>query len=108
MRKSTRNANPRTALGTFGFRSAPPETVKRRRLKSLAQWSGALAIAGLAVVFRLWLQPVLGFENHYGVLLAAVVLAAAAFGLWPGILVTVLGALGLDLAVRRSRLASKQ
>ena len=102
MRKSTRNTNPRTAPGKFGFRSAPPETVKRRRLKSLAQWSGALAIAGLAVVFRLWLQPVLGFENHYGVLLAAVVLAAAACGLWPGILVTVLGALGLDLAVRRN------
>jgi len=54
----------------------------------------------LAVGFRLWLQPVLGLEYHYGALLAAVVLAAAAFGLWPAFLVTGLGSLSLDLAVR--------
>jgi PAS domain S-box-containing protein len=54
----------------------------------------------LALGFRLWLQPFLGFENHYAALLAAVVLAAALMGLWPAILVTVLGSMGLDLAVR--------
>jgi PAS domain S-box-containing protein len=75
--------------------------VKGLRVKTLVAWGGALAIAALAVGFRLWLQPVLGFENHYGVLLAAVVVAAAAFGLWPGVFVTVIGSLALDLAVRR-------
>jgi PAS domain S-box-containing protein len=74
--------------------------VKRLGPKPLAFLLGALSLAALAVVFRLWLQPVLGFEHHYGALLAAVVLAAAAFGLWPALLVTCIGSLGLDLAVR--------
>jgi PAS domain S-box-containing protein len=74
--------------------------VKRIDHKTLARWGGALAITVLAVGFRLWLQPILGFEFHYGALLAAVVLAAWAFGLWQGIAVSVLGTLGLDLAVR--------
>jgi PAS domain S-box-containing protein len=85
----------------FGFRSASPWAVKRPRLKTVATWSGALAIAALAVGFRVWLQPYLGFDFHYGALLGAVVLTAAAFGMWPAVAVTVLGGLSLDLAVRR-------
>jgi len=75
-------------------------SVKRVGLKTVGRLLGAFALAALAVGFRLWLQPVLGFEHHYGALLAAVVLAAAAFGLWPALLVTGVGSLGLDLAVR--------
>ena len=74
--------------------------MKSFRLTTASKWGGALAIAVLAVGFRLWLQPILKLEFHYGALLAAVVLAAAAFGLWPAIAVIVLGGLGLDLAVR--------
>ena len=74
--------------------------MKRIDYKTLARWGGALAITVLAVGFRLWLQPILGFEFHYGALLAAVAIAAWAFGLWQGIAVSVLGTLGLDLAVR--------
>ena len=84
----------------FGSISAQHSAVKSFRLTTAAKWSGALAIAVLAVGFRLWLQPILKLEFHYGALLAAVVLAAAAFGLWPAIAVIVLGGLGLDLAVR--------
>ncbi|HZI50941.1 MAG TPA: ATP-binding protein [Terriglobia bacterium] len=74
--------------------------MNRPRLKTVALWGGALATAALAVGFRLWLQPILGLDFHYGALLAAVVLTAAAFGMWPAIAVTVLGSLGLDLTVR--------
>ena len=77
-----------------------PLTVRRVGLKPIARLLGALVLAALAVGFRLWLQPVLGFEHHYAALLAAVVLAAAMFGLWPALLVTGIGSLGLDLAVR--------
>jgi PAS domain S-box-containing protein len=84
----------------FGRRNALLLSVKREGLKILGRLLGALALTALAVGFRLWLQPVLGFEHHYGALLAAVVLAAAAFGLWPALLVTGIGSLGLDLAVR--------
>lgn len=85
----------------FGFTSADQRTVKRPRLKTVAVWCGALSIGVLAVGFRLWLQPILGIDFHYGALLAAVVLTAAAFGMWPAVVVTVLGGLGLDLAVHR-------
>src|SRR5688572_9284213 len=101
MRKSTRNANSRIPVLTFGSRNAQLKAVQRLRYQPWIPWVGALAIAALAVSFRLWLQPVLGFENHYGVLLAAVVVVAAAFGLWPGIFATVVGGVTLDLAVRR-------
>jgi len=74
--------------------------VKSFRPSTAAKWCGALAIVGLAVGFRVWLQPILKLDFHYGSLLAAVVLAAASFGLWPAIAVIVLGSLGLDLAVR--------
>ena len=84
----------------FGSITAQHSAVKSFRLTTAAKWGGALAIAVLAVGFRLWLQPILKLEFHYGALLAAVVLAAAAFGLWPAIAVIVLGGLGLDLAVR--------
>lgn len=62
--------------------------------------SGALAVAALAVFFRLRLQPVLGLEHHYGALLAAIVLATALFGLWPAMLMGTFGGLAVDLAVR--------
>ena len=84
----------------IGSTNALHGTVKRPRLKTVATWSGALAFTVLAVGFRLWLQPYLGLDFHYGALLAAVVLAAAAFGMWPAIIVTILGGLSLDLAVR--------
>ena len=71
-------------------------------MKTVAVWCGALSIGVLAVGFRLWLQPILGLDLHYGALLAAVVLTAAAFGMWPAVIVTVLGGFGLDLAVRKT------
>jgi PAS domain S-box-containing protein len=74
--------------------------VKAIASKPIVGFCAALVLAALAVGFRLWLQPVLGFEHHYGALLGAVVVAGAAFGLWPALLVTGLGSFGLDFAVR--------
>lgn len=91
----------------FGSRNAQHSAVKSSRLKTAASWGGALAIAVLAVGFRLRLQhQYLGFDFHYGALLGAVILTAAAFGMWQAIAVTVLGSLALDLAVRDRMLPS--
>ena len=86
---------------SFGSLSALLGAVKRPRLKTVATWGGALVITLLAVGFRLWLQPQFGIDFHYGALLGAVVLAAAAFGMWPAIVVTLVGGLVLDMAVRK-------
>jgi len=84
----------------FGSRNAQDSAVKSSQYKAAVSWGGAAAIAVLAVGFRLRLQDSLGFDFHYGALLAAVVITAAACGLWQAIAVTVAGSLALDLAVR--------
>jgi PAS domain S-box-containing protein len=89
---------------SFGFLNAFRASVKLVGSKPVFRWIGALAFGALAVSFRVWLQPVLGLENHYGALLAAVVVAAAVFGLWPALLITGIGSLGLNLAVRGTML----
>jgi PAS domain S-box-containing protein len=74
--------------------------VKRTALRVILRLSGALAVVALAVFFRLKLQPVLGFEHHYAALLAAIVLAAALFGLWPALVTGILGGFAVDQVVR--------
>src|SRR5215510_12730164 len=74
--------------------------VRRVALKVILRVAGALAVAALAVFFRLRLQPVLGFEHHYGALLAAIVLATALFRLWPAMLTAFFGGIAVDLVLR--------
>jgi len=52
---------------------------------------------GAAAAFRVWLLPLLGFANHDGAILVAIVIASTLLGVGPAIVVTLLGSLEFQL-----------
>ena len=64
-----------------------------KQFGTTARFAAALGLVAGAAAFRIWLLPLLGFAGHDGAILVAVVVASTLLGLWPAILVTILGAL---------------
>jgi two-component system CheB/CheR fusion protein len=67
------------------------------QLRTPARYAAAVALVGAAAAFRVWLLPLLGFANHDGALLVAIVIASTLLGVWPAIVVTLLGSLEFQL-----------
>ena len=64
------------------------------------RFGAALGLVLAAASFRVWLVPLIGFQSHDGTLLVAVATAAILLGLWPAILVTLLGSITFQFVHR--------
>ncbi len=72
------------------------------RAKPFIRYVAAPLLAALALGFRLWFQPYLGFEDDHGALLGSVVLASIFVGLGPSLLLAGVGVVAVGLAVHGS------
>jgi PAS domain S-box-containing protein len=66
------------------------------RASPMARYGIAVGAATVAVLLRLWLEPVWGLRLPYITLFPAIMLSAWLGGLWPGVLTTLLCAVAAD------------